>query len=147
MTANNSYLEVLTVVQSNLTTYSQFQNSFSVASNKFTFSSSSHQVNNFIQWVTSSTSSCGVAYWLMLQLEPIYGTSSIRIPYYVDVDIIEVKMNIVIVTKQFGAQLGTFYALYSQVGSFSYSTVRSYDEEFYYNFGLNTTRFGASTSG
>lgn len=56
-------------------------------------------------------------------------------------------MNIVIVSRQFGGQLGTFYALYSQVGSFSYSTVRSYDEEFYYNFGLNTTRFGASTSG
>ena len=83
----------------------------------------------------------------MLKLEPIYGTSSIKIPYYVDADIIEVKMNIVSVTKQFGGQLGTFYALYSQVGSFSYSTVRSYDEEFYYNFGLNTTRFGASTSG
>ena len=56
-------------------------------------------------------------------------------------------MNILIVAKKLGGQSGTFYAIYSQVGSFSFSTVQGYQQYFYNDFGLNTSRFGSSTSG
>ena len=102
ITQNNSFLELLTVVKSNLIDYSEFTNYFEVSSSKFTFDSSSFQVDAFIQWITTVNNDCGNQkwYWTMLRVEVVNGTSVVRVPYYQDNDIDKIKVNIIIVSQQ-----------------------------------------------
>ena len=132
-----------------LQTYKLFTKYIEVISTKFTFGSSTHQVNHFIQWISTVNSRCGYNawYWIMLRGSTLAGTSIVRMPYYLDNDILSVKVNVLIVSKQIGSQNASFYSTYSQTGSFKYSSVSSYSYQFTYNFGLNASQFGEPTSG
>lgn len=148
VTQNNSYVDLVTTVTNNLIDYSEFTNYFMVTS-KFVFGQGTHQVNNFIQWMTTPGGTCGSGqwYWIMLNVETISGTSQVKVPYYQDNDVLNVKMNVLIVAKQLGSQNATFYSTYSQLGDFTYGTISNYSPYFTYNLGINTTDFGESTSG
>ena len=56
-------------------------------------------------------------------------------------------MNVVIVAQDVGSQQAAFYSTFSQFGDFGYSTIDHYSYYFRYNFYLNSTLFGDSTSG
>ena len=148
VTQNNSYVDLVTTVTNNLIDYSEFRNYFTVTS-KFVFGQGTHQVNNFIQWITTPGGTCGNAqwYWIMLNVETITGTSEVKVPYYQDNDVLNVKMNVLIVAQQLGSQSAIFYSTYSQMGDFTYGSISSYSPYFTYNLGINTTAFGESTSG
>lgn len=140
---------MLTVTKSGLYTYGQFTKSFSVYSSKFTFGSSTHQVNNFIQWITTPGGTCGSAqwYWVMLDLETVSGTSQIKVPYYIDNDLESVKMNILIIAKQTSSFHVNVYSTYSQNGIFKYSTIDHLSSRFSNNLGIDTALFGNPDSG
>ena len=61
ITRNSSHLELLSVTQkaSNLTPYDQFGKFFSVNSSKFVFGYRTHNVNPFIQWISTKNNACG----------------------------------------------------------------------------------------
>ena len=143
VTQNNSYIDLVTTVTNNLIDYTQFTYYFTLSS-KFVFGQGTHQVNNFIQWITTPGGTCGSEqwYWIMLNVSIVVGTSQVRVPYYQDNDVLNVKMNVLIVAEQLGNQSATFYSTYTQFGDFTYSTIDHYSPHFINNFGINTTAFG-----
>ena len=71
-----------------------------------------------------------------------------RFPYYIENYIAEIKMNILIVSRQIGSQKATFYSTSLQFGTINVTYFKLFSNKgFKHNFGINRYLFGESNSG